>query len=59
AIPYVGSVILLPIRVALGAFSLLFMRQFGSEYDVWAGFMPPEFLVVLMPPPALSGTEAG
>ena len=59
AIPYVGTVILSPIPVALGAFSLLFMRQFGSEYDVWAGFMPPEFLVVLMPPPALSGTEAG
>ena len=59
AIPYVGTVILSPIPVALGAFSLLFMRQFGSEYDVWAGFMPPEFLVVLMPLPALSGTEAG
>jgi len=59
AIPYVGTVILLPIPVVLGAFSLLFMRQFGSEYDVWAGFMPPEFLVVLMPLPALSGTEAG
>jgi len=39
-IPYVGTVILLPIPVTLGAFSLLFMRQFGSEYDVWAGFMP-------------------
>jgi hypothetical protein len=59
AIPYVGTVILLPIPVALGAFSLLFMRQFGAAYDVWVGFMPPEFLVVLMPPPALSGTEAG
>jgi hypothetical protein len=59
AIPYVGTVILLPIPVTLGAFSLLFLRQFGSNYDVWAGFMPPEFLPMLMPPPAPSGTEAG
>jgi hypothetical protein len=59
AIPYVGTVILLPIPVTLGVFSLLFLRQFGPDYDVWAGFVPPEFFPVLMPPPALSGTEAG
>jgi hypothetical protein len=59
AIPYVGTVILLPIPVTLGAFSLLFLRQFGPDYDVWAGFMPPEFLPVLMAPPPFSGTEAG
>jgi hypothetical protein len=59
AIPYVGTVILLPIPIALGAFSLLFLRQFGPDYDVWADSMPPEFLPVLMPPPAPSGTEAG
>lgn len=59
AIPYVGTVILLPIPVTLDAFSLLFLRQFGPDYDVWASFMPPEFLPVLMPPPAPSGTETG
>ena len=59
AIPYVGTVILLPIPVILGAFSLLFLRQFGPDYDVWTGFMPPEFLPVLMRPPAASETEAG
>ena len=59
AIPYVGTVILLPIPVTFGAFSLLFLPQFGPDYDVWAGFMPPEFLPVLMPPPSPSGTEAG
>jgi hypothetical protein len=59
AIPYVGTVILLPIPAMLGAFSLLFLRQFGPDYDVWASFMPPEFLPVLMPPPAPSGTETG
>jgi hypothetical protein len=59
AIPYVGTVILLPIPVTLSAFSLLFLRQFGPDYDVWASFMPPEFLPVLMPPPGPSGTDAG
>ena len=49
AIPYVGTVILLPVPVTLCTFSLLFLRQFGSEYDVWAGFMPPEFLPILSP----------
>jgi len=55
AIPYVGTVILLPIPVTLGAFSLLFLRQFGTEYDVWAGFMPPEFspILALSPVPAV------
>jgi hypothetical protein len=47
AIPYIGTVILLPVFVLLRTFSLLFLRQFGPEYDVWAGFIPPEFLPVL------------
>ena len=51
AIPYIGTVILLPIPVTLGAFSLLFLRQFGPEYDVWAAFLPPEFLPILTPAP--------
>ena len=59
AIPYVGTVILLPISVTLGAFSLLFLRQFGPDYDVWAGFMPPEFSPVLIPLPVPSEIEAG
>src|SRR4029079_8180962 len=59
AIPYVGTVILLPIPVTFGAFSLLFLRQLGRDYDVWGDVMPPEFLPILMPPPAPSGTEAG
>jgi hypothetical protein len=40
ALPYVGTVILLPIYVWLRAFGLLFFRQFGSECDVWAGAPP-------------------
>ncbi len=58
AIPYVGTVILLPIPVTLGAFSLLFLRQFGPDYDVWSSFTPPEFSPVLIPTPAPPGTEA-
>jgi len=58
AIPYVGTVILLPLPITLGAFSLLFLRQFGPDYDVWAGFMPSEFSPLLLPPPAPLGTES-
>ena len=58
AVPYVGTVILLPIPATLGAFSLLFLRQFGPDYDAWAGLMAPEFSPGLSPPPAPSGTEA-
>lgn len=47
AIPYVGTVILLPVHVILYAFTLLFLRQFGGEYDVWAGGSPFE----TTPPP--------
>jgi hypothetical protein len=52
AIPYVGMVILLPVFVLLCLFSLLFLRQFGPDYDVWATAMPPEFAVVLLQTPA-------
>jgi hypothetical protein len=52
AIPYIGTVILLPVFVLLRSFSLLFLRQFGSDYDVWANFMPPEFSAVLLASPA-------
>jgi hypothetical protein len=58
AIPYVGTVILLPIPVTLGAFSLLFLRQFGPEYDVWADFMPPEFLPIFAPSPPVPAVSA-
>jgi hypothetical protein len=35
-LPYVSSVVLLPAFVWLLGFKLLFLRQFGREYDVWA-----------------------
>jgi hypothetical protein len=53
AIPYVGTVILLPVFVLLRLFSLLFLRQFGPDYDVWADFVPREFLPILAPLPSV------
>lgn len=41
ALPYVGTVILLPVFVCLRAFGLRFIRQFGPEYDVWATIATP------------------
>lgn len=35
-LPYVSTVLLLPAIVWLLGFKLLFLRQFGDEYDVWA-----------------------
>jgi hypothetical protein len=35
-LPYVSSVVFLPAFVWLLGFKLLFLRQFGPEYDVWA-----------------------
>jgi hypothetical protein len=52
AIPYIGTVLLLPLPVTLHGFSLLFLRQFGSDYDVWGNFIPPEFSPILLSPPA-------
>jgi hypothetical protein len=56
-IPYVGTVVLLPVHVVLAAFPLLFLRQFGDAFDVWAtvGFpaapAPPPAAPSLPPPP--------
>ena len=58
AIPYVGTVILLPLFALLRSFSLLFIRQFGPDYDVWANFMPPEFLPILLSLSSIPATSA-
>lgn len=36
ALPYIGTVILLPVVMFLFAYPLYFIRQFGDPYDVWA-----------------------
>ncbi len=48
ALPYIGTVILLPVVMVLYAFPLCFLRQFGDPYDVWAVVRPAE---PLPPPP--------
>jgi hypothetical protein len=50
ALPYVSSVVLLPAFVWLLAFKLLFLRQFGPEYDVWAVADPPLPIAPPVPP---------
>jgi hypothetical protein len=50
AIPYVGTVILLPIYVFMQSFSLLFLRQFGADYDVWQGIESVPATSILSPP---------
>jgi hypothetical protein len=51
-LPYIGTVILLPIFVFKRSFGLLFIRQFGPDYDVWASInqapLPPP---PIQPPP--------
>jgi hypothetical protein len=39
--PYISTVLLLPAIVWLAAYRLLFIRQFGDEYDAWARIAPP------------------
>src|SRR5438046_8540925 len=48
SLPYVGTVIVLPIPVFFRSFSLLFLRQFGSDWDVWKKIPVPE---TTTPPP--------
>jgi hypothetical protein len=48
-IPYIGTVILLPLFVCLRGFGLCFIRQFGCDYDVWAAI--PEPTATGEPPP--------
>ncbi len=50
-LPYVGTVIMLPVFVWLRSFGLLFFRQFGPDCDVWGG-APPSLPPPLPPAPA-------
>jgi hypothetical protein len=45
ALPYIGTVLLLPVVMFLFVYPLCFIRQFGDPYDVWAVVRPTE------PPP--------
>jgi hypothetical protein len=50
-LPYIGTVILLPLFVCLRAFGLRFIRQFGPDYDVWTGMPETSPTPPSMPPP--------
>jgi len=50
-IPYIGTVIMLPIFVCLRAFGLRFIRQFGPDYDVWAVIPEASPTSPSIPPP--------
>ena len=51
-LPYIGTVILLPIFVLLRTFGLRFIGQFGPDYDVWASNVEaPPPLPPTAPPP--------
>jgi hypothetical protein len=53
ALPYIGTVILLPVEILLFGYTLLFLRQFGNEWDVWATVetAPAQSIVEGSPPP--------
>jgi hypothetical protein len=52
SLPYVGTVIMLPAFVWIRGFGLLFLRQFGAEFDVWREIPPT------LPPPITSPLPA-
>jgi len=42
ALPYIGTVVLLPALVFVRCFSLDCLAQFGPQYDVWTVDVPPD-----------------
>jgi hypothetical protein len=50
-LPYISTVLLLPAIVWLATFKLLFIRQFGDQYDVWANAAVPASSMLPPPPP--------
>jgi hypothetical protein len=54
AIPYVGTVILLPASVTFRGLDLEFLAQFGGEFDLVSGFAGP---AGAPPPPEPAGEE--
>lgn len=50
-LPYLGTVITLPIYVVLRGYGLRFIRQFGPDYDVWAANVETPPTAAPLPPP--------
>jgi hypothetical protein len=51
ALPYLGTVILLPAHVFFLSYLLLFLRQFGPDYDAWGNLLPEPMPLPIEPPP--------
>jgi len=51
ALPYIGTVILLPALVYVRCFTLDCLAQFGPEYDVWTVDVPPTGPLGTLPSP--------
>jgi len=51
ALPYLGTVFLLPALVYIKCFTLEFLAQFGPEYDVWTVDVSPATAISPPPPP--------
>ncbi len=49
SLPYIGTVILLPVEILLFGYTLLFLRQFGDRFDVWAALQAPAAESVIPP----------
>jgi len=56
ALPYIGTVILLPIYVFMRCYSLCFLRQFGPDWDVFPADPVPA--APWPPPPTVPGRPA-
>jgi hypothetical protein len=50
-LPYISTVLLLPAIVWLSTFKLLFLRQFGDQYDAWANAPLATAATSTSPPP--------
>lgn len=50
ALPYIGTVILLPVYVCLRGYGLFFIRQFGPDYDVFTAVGQSPLPPVAEPP---------
>jgi hypothetical protein len=50
-IPYLGTVLLLPVLVFKRSYPLYFLRQFGQDYDVFPPAPPAPPATGLQPPP--------
>jgi hypothetical protein len=58
AIPYINSVVLLPVHFTLRTFSLEFLAQWGSDYALFINNAPPSSPAPPPPVPSPDGTAA-